>query len=428
VSVSSPVTASDHPDADRTRSADAMVAVFVGPVAWAQQGVVLPPVGRATLALGVLGLVGFEATALGIVLSSEAIDKGSRVDYLVLPAAAVFTLAFPAIAAMWGRTFPIPSSLIAVLRAVALGALAIVFGHLSQPIEFGLFWPLWIYLGIETALTSWVLSTDGLNGVRSLRVVVSPLHLGLLSGVFAAVLMGDRLSAMRDVFNTVLLLETWIFGALLVHVVIGRMLKALTSEEREMIRGAALAASRSRAHWLHDDVCADVRALRLRLASKSLTIDEIGGELDELDFRLRSRQLDELIAGGQVDASEVIQPYVRRAQAHGLEIREMPRFEQASVSLDTGAAELLRAAAGGLIANAINATATWIKIRLSTTGNDLTLTVIDNAGGFDLAHVPSGRGLDQLAKRLGTGNLQVHVTTEGSEVVAHIKLFKPEAP
>ncbi len=50
------------------------------------------------------------------------------------------------------------------------------------------------------------------------------------------------------------------------------------------------------AHWLHDELTSSLRLIRLGLRSGTLTPEQVGGELDLLDHRLRMLQLDEMIA------------------------------------------------------------------------------------------------------------------------------------
>lgn len=146
-----------------------------------------------------------------------------------------------------------------------------------------------------------------------------------------------------------------------------------------------------------------------------MTPEQVGGELDLLDHRLRMLQLDEMIAAGPVQLAHVIQPFVRLAQAQGVDVIGVPRFDEASAELRGPAGRLAQRAFGVLVPNAIAAGAKQVSFRISALEPDLVaVEVEDDAGGFDLAAVPSGRGLDGLRRELGDGNLTYVRTERGS--------------
>jgi hypothetical protein len=185
---------------------------------------------------------------------------------------------------------------------------------------------------------------------------------------------------------------------------------------------------RRRAHWLHDDVCSELRLLRLQLETKQIEPADIGEQLDELDHRLRIRQLDELLQSGRVRLAEVIQPFVRRAQAHGLRVREVPRFEQASLELDETTGRMVQRAAAVLMTNSIQAGAGEIGIRatLRPDGTQFELQFDDDAGGFDHFALPPGRGLDSLRHELGPGSLVLRRTEHGTSARVAFALGTPQ--
>jgi hypothetical protein len=188
------------------------------------------------------------------------------------------------------------------------------------------------------------------------------------------------------------------------------------TELRERGRAVEEQQHRQRAHWLHDEVCSELRLLRLQLETEQLAMDEVGEQLDELDHRLRIRQLDELLQSGRVRLAEVIQPFVRRAQAHGLRVREVPRFEQASLEMDEATGRLVQRSAAVLMTNAIQAGATEIAIRaiVDADAARLELQFEDDAGGFDHVALPPGRGLDSLQHDLAPGALELRRTDTGT--------------
>jgi signal transduction histidine kinase len=160
--------------------------------------------------------------------------------------------------------------------------------------------------------------------------------------------------------------------------------------------------------------------VKLQLASGPMTAAQIDAELDELDHRLRLRQLDEIIAGGEVTAAELIQPYLRRAQSAGVSLVDVPRYEEASIKVPAQQAETLRRAVAGLVNNALAAGTRTLAIRLSHGTDRITVTVEDDAGGFDLSTVPAGRGLSALADEVGPHNIHVSRSDAGAVVQIHI--------
>jgi signal transduction histidine kinase len=187
---------------------------------------------------------------------------------------------------------------------------------------------------------------------------------------------------------------------------------------------------RRSAHWLHDDVCAQLRLVTLRLHRGALRTDEVVGMLDELDFALRLRQLDELLQSGTARLAEVLQPFVRNAQNHGVTVERVPTYETASAVVDRDAGQMLRHAASVLTSNALNAGATRLSFDVSVDSEQVHLAVVDDAGGFDHDDLTAGRGLWSLLHELGPGNLTIDRVDGGSRVAAHVDRHRstPFAP
>jgi signal transduction histidine kinase len=79
------------------------------------------------------------------------------------------------------------------------------------------------------------------------------------------------------------------------------------------------------------------------------------------------------------------------------------------------------------VANAVEAHSSTVRTRSSTVAlrldvaeGEIVVEVEDNAGGFDLADVPLGRGLDRLRADLGPDALSAEQTSEGTIIVARI--------
>ena len=173
---------------------------------------------------------------------------------------------------------------------------------------------------------------------------------------------------------------------------------------------------RRSAHWLHDDIASRLRVVSLRLQHDEPSIPEIAALLDDLDFQLRLRQLDELLSSGTVRLAEVLQPYVRRAQSHGVTVERVPSFETASEQVDAETGRTFRRAAAILTSNSLNAGARHISFDVEVRHDTISVAVTDDAGGFELSEISQGRGLWGLRADLGQDHVHVTPTTDGSTV------------
>lgn len=189
-------------------------------------------------------------------------------------------------------------------------------------------------------------------------------------------------------------------------------------EERARVTSMALQTERrARAHWLHDDVCAQLRLVSLKLQTTDAGKDEIVRLLNDFDHHLRLNQLDELLGTGFVRIAEVLQPFIRHAQNHSVHIEGVPDFERAAMALPEAQARLAARAAGVLTSNALNAGATVISYGVSTQDDELRLSIADNGPGFSMADIPAGRGLRTLMDDLHPGGLSVESLPNGGSTV-----------
>lgn len=395
---------------------DALFAFAIGPSAWAQHGARLSRAGRASLMLGLTGVAGLAVTLVGLGFARD------HPMLLLVAVASAMLLGASSLDAARGRKIRARASLVTLARVAALGVLAVASVEVASGWEIVLFWPLALYIGVENAVTSEVVAHAGADRSLVREVLTSPMHLGLVSGLVAGLLFSVRTGVGGEIFELIALTEIWLLLGLGVQMFVGATLVALEDDVAARAHAHEARAGRKRAHWLHDDVCAEVRALQLRLATGTFSVEQMKAELDDLEFRLRTRQLDEVLSAGEAHAAEVIQPYVRRLQSIGVEIRSMPRFEESSIVLDRTASELLRSATAGLTANASDAGASWVSIAIAFVDGSVTLTVEDNAGGFDIASVPAGRGLHALREQLGEGCIHAVPTADGSAVTVAIPL------
>jgi hypothetical protein len=162
------------------------------------------------------------------------------------------------------------------------------------------------------------------------------------------------------------------------------------------------------ADWLHDDVCTSLSLVRARLATDAAprAIPAVQAELADLDHKLRLRQLDVRMAAGHVRLGELIQPYVRMAVDHGVDVADAPSWDDASHEVDPDQARLVRRALAVAVPNAVRAGARRIAVRACvqpagpTVARAVTVEVDDDAGGLGSVPVPAGRALDGLRRQV----------------------------
>ena len=288
-------------------------------------------------------------------------------------------------------------------------------------------WAVGIVVGADVMLSTWALglTTNPLRWWR--HFMLSPLHFGVIGALVAVAVIPGYLPQLWSLVGPYVALHV----GLLVAVLTAMALIAVSDQLELEFEGArALAAvqeRRHRAHWLHDDVLAEVRLTTLRLQSGERSREQVVADLDELDHRLRVRQLDELYAGGDTRLADILQPHVRRAQTLGVRFTAMPSLDAAGHRVDERIGRLFGRAVSVVLANAVNAGATSLALGLEVDDATVTVRLADNAGGFDLAEVPAGRGLDTLAADLGRRNVQRIGLPGGSLMIVTIP-FAPGPP
>lgn len=250
---------------------------------------------------------------------------------------------------------------------------------------------------------------------------ISPLHIGIVGGFAAAVVVGSE-TALHDVWPIYVAIQLWYVVALLTAWCISDIVDRMEDDRLAILAEIREEENRRRAHWLHDDVCAQLRLITLRLQTGTTDGDEIVRLLDDLDHQIRLRQLNELSAAGKVTVAEVLQPYIRRAQNLGVRIDSVPAFDEAAVELDECEARQLARAAGVLSSNAMNAGATALRFEVTSVAGELRLTVADDGPGLRADEVPAGRGLWTLGRELAPGGISVLDADSGAAVRATIHL------
>ncbi len=277
-----------------------------------------------------------------------------------------------------------------------------------------------IVIGADTSLTAYAIGWRPSPRQLWWALVSSPMHLGVVGGLVGTALAVPDIDVADTLLPVYLTVHVWVALACVTAWSIGRMITT-EAARNDLIRvETARSEHRRSAHWLHDDVCAQLRLVTLRLHRGALHTDEVVGMLDELDFALRLRQLDELLQSGSARLAEVLQPFVRNAQNHGAAVERVPTYETASAVVDRDTGQMLRHAASVLTSNALNAGATRLSFDVSVDAEQVHLAVVDDAGGFDHDDLAAGRGLWSLRHELGPGNLTIDRVDGGSRVAAHV--------
>jgi hypothetical protein len=352
-------------------------------------------------------LVAVTWPAVGVLTGAAEPDTRTLALLAALAGAVAVALVGPAAPARWA---PAP-------RLGAAGVAVIASAGLSGDTALPGLWPLGVAAGCDLCRAAWAAGT----GVRPARwtraVLLSPATAGALLalGTFAAV--GDAATG-RRVLWLALALVLGAAAAVGVAAALDRCRRAVERSWAARERAVVVREHRSRGHWLHDDVCAELRLLRLRLEGGGLDLGAALAELDELDHRLRLRRLDEFLVAGPVRLAEVVQPYLRRARQLEVAVVESPTVEDAGVVVDPGTARAVRRAVSVLVANAVQAGTPTLAFRLDVAGGRIAVEVEDEAGGFDLDLAPAGRGLDGLRHELGPGALTSVRTERGTRVRA----------
>lgn len=282
--------------------------------------------------------------------------------------------------------------------------------------------PLGLLGGSDALLTLWAIGVEPAPRAWVRRFLFSTVHFGVLGAMLAAIIFdaGARtLSTMLGIYIAMWLGVTVAGVAVLGMNRLSALVDADRADREEQVRERERL---KRAHWLHDDVLSEVHLSTLRLKSVG-DLDAARAELEELDHRLRLRQLDEVMRGGEPHLYEILQPHLRRIQSLGIHLYRVPPLELTNRRTDSETAQMFHRVVSVLTSNAINAEATRLAIDLfEVDDGDISLTVTDDAGGFDLGAVPPGRGLANLIADLGPDRVRRRDTQKGSAVSVTLPL------
>lgn len=314
-----------------------------------------------------------------------------------------------------GQLFVLPRALLGVTLVTT--AYSIIPGWASL-----ISWPVGIALGADAALTSWALGWH----FKPLRwwglFVISPIHFGVVGGLLGALVYQGWDAAERAALPIYITMHVWVLIASITAWWLGVLHDQEKRDRRRAVDEAASLERRRSAHWLHDDLCAQLRLVSITVQSGGATMADVEVMLDDLDHQIRLRQVEEIFDSGTIRIAEVLQPYVRRAQNRGVHIDSAPSFDDASLTVSADVGRQFSHAAAVLTSNAINAGATHIAFEVHASDEFVTITVTDDAGGIKFADLPSGRSLWVLREDLGADNVTVSSTSNGSRVQATINL------
>lgn len=396
---------------------DLWFAVAAGPGPWLG-GDRLAPVDRLLLAGGVGSAL---ALALAVTASAGAslqFDSVATTGLFGLTMAALVTVLFGVGVGLGalGPTAVVLSRTVAALVVLALTVRA--YGSV-QPLllsGFGL------AVGAHATVTLRAIGAT-LRWVDALRrFLTSTVHAGVVTGGIILFLLPSTRSIRQDVVALGLSLYALAGVSTATMAVLATLLARIDAGRDSQVAAVRAAIHRDQAQWIHDDVCSELGHLRLRLQKAPVEPGVLGRCLDDLDHRLRIRQIDEILDGGPGRLGEIMQPYLRMAQTNGVDLVEVPSFETGAMLLPPVAGRQVQRAMAVLTANAIQAGAKRLSIRTSTGPAELLVEIDDDAGGFDVTQRIAGRGLDSLAHHLEPGRLELIATTRGTLARVHVVL------
>jgi signal transduction histidine kinase len=412
-------------DAPGRLESDLRIALLTGAAGWRDRDSTYTVAELAAMAV-LLACVGAVVTVLlvsaGLPAGSAAVVGAARWGVAVVGGATLVLAVAPSFAwpLGWRPRRAGPALGFAVVR---VGAVMLVVGcwtALLGPVAPAPIWVLGAVIGCEYTLTAWVLEARTSGRSWWWNFQRSTVHLGIwLVSVAVAVANADRVD---DLLRIPLSFQVIALAGAITCYGLERMRQALDHRTSVVAHTAAAETHERLAHWLHDDLTTSLRSMHIRLRTARIDTEDVAAELQQLDHRLRLRQVDEMLATGTVQLAQILQPYVRLAQAHGVEVVDVPRFDEASTTLDGSAGRLVQRALGVLVPNAIAAGAKELAIKVATDDPaELFIEVVDDAGGFDLAMAPAGRGLDGLRGELGERNLMCDTTDRGSRLRVRIE-------
>jgi hypothetical protein len=308
-----------------------------------------------------------------------------------------------------------------LLRVVGI----VLLVGMSTPLMSGwpilLWWPASVFLGTDVSLTLRALGRAGEGVVPMWRVLLSPPHVSLLVVVALAAVLTDQPS-IDSLALVVAVTEAFIIAS---YVLVYPCLHLMSRYDQELhaFRNAALQVEHGdRANWIHDDVLGELRLARVRVERGEISPAAMVAELDGIEHRIRLKHVDGVIRSGNARIAEIVQPFLRMARSHGVELTSVPSYETGAVRVNEATGKLLKRAFAVPVTNAILAGARSLSLAIRRDGDAVVIEVGDDAGGFELTEEHQGRGLASLRSELGDAAVTVASTGEGTMVTCRVAL------
>lgn len=405
---------------------DLWIALLAGQQVWADSEQVPTAINRLSAGVEIGALL----AAVGAIWAHRWAGGGVQ-SHWVDTAPIAFSIACCVVAVGPLRTAlgrPAPSTRFAIQVPLRLLTIVVLVGAIFAALASWwplIMWPFGVALGGDAAITSWAIGWYPTPLASYTRYLRSAIHLGLLGGLVGVFASRGWHTGQHAALPIYVTFQIWV----LLGTLTASWLGVLRRKERLGLHVAARSAAndehRRAAHWLHDDVCAELRLVAIRVQGRTADLDEVKDMLDDLDHHLRLRQLDELLESGSVRLAEVLQPYVRRAQNHA-SIGEVPSFDEASLIVDAVTGRLFGHTAAVLTSNALNAGASVVSFEISSTDGVVSIAVTDDAGGFRSKELPDGRGLWTLRTNPKVRSIDIDDTTDGSRVRVTISIDRED--
>lgn len=408
----------------RQLEGDLRIALLTGAVGWRDRNSSYDAADFATMAVLASGVAAVVTVLLvsaglpgrGAAWTGDVRWVAAGIGSLTLATAVAPTLAWP-----FGVRWKQQSRRLWPVALVRIGAVATVVGCWTVLLGAAAPWPAWVLgsvVGAEVVLTARSLGVEPGGWEWWWRLERSSLHMGiLLVSVVVGIARPDNLGEIVLVWLTFQFIAAAIAGTCSGLNALRAVIEQRT--DRKVRAQVGIAHDRV-AEWLHDEVTTDLRLLRRKMLSGQLSPEAATDELSHFESRLRDRQVEEALNTGVAQLADVVQLYIRQAQDNGVALAEVPSYEVGRLRIDGPAGQLVQRSLAVLVPNAIAAGATCLALRIAREPDGWLVEVEDDAGGFDLASAPAGRGVDRLQRKLGPDRLTCEPVEGGSCMRARI--------
>lgn len=404
---------------------DRRLAVIIGPGHWLGVGQPITTPMYAIAAAHIVSLITLGTTVtLRWIDLYRAADR-SAVWYVIGTWVAVAFLATPLALRLIRPTarVSLPLPVTVLLRVSGLVFLAAMPSALMVGWTNALLWPICVFAGADVALTLRALGHASRLVPSLPEALLSPMHVGIVAGLVLIALLPGRY-ALGHAFGGVLVTTETFFvvGYLFVYLSI-RLFEHYDVELATARRRVFEAQQRGQAHWIHDDVLAELRLVRLRLERGELDQEELLRSMEEVEHHLRVRQLDTVVQSGTASVAEILQPYLRMAASSEIALDRVPSYEVGRWKVGQTTGMALKRCFAVPVTNAIVAGATRLSVGIRREGQFLEVDVEDDAGGYEPSELHAGRGLQVLHRELAPGVVTVTNLGGGTRVRCRVPLL-----